>query len=204
MQRIYKLLLLWCFLPLYVASQNADIEILRQINSSRILPSDKVFRFISDVHLVPAIGTPVIMGATALLTKNRNLLHNSLELGAATIADLGAVYILKHAIDRDRPSITYPDILQKAETNTSSFPSTHTAIAFTTATSLSLMYPKWYVIVPSYLWAGTMGYSRMYLGMHYPSDVLAGALIGSGTAWITHKANKWYQSKTAQKHGKYE
>jgi membrane-associated phospholipid phosphatase len=38
------------------------------------------------------------------------------------------------------------------------------------------------VIAPSFLWAGTISYSRMYLGVHYPTDVATGAVLGAGTA----------------------
>jgi membrane-associated phospholipid phosphatase len=55
---------------------------------------------------------------------------------------------------------------------------------------LSIAFPKWYVIAPSFLWASGVGYSRMHLGVHYPSDVLVGALVGSGTAFLTHFLNK--------------
>jgi membrane-associated phospholipid phosphatase len=51
--------------------------------------------------------------------------------------------------------------------------------AFALATSLSLSYPKCYIIVPSFAWASSVGYSRMDLGVHYPSDVLAGAIVGA-------------------------
>jgi membrane-associated phospholipid phosphatase len=71
-------------------------------------------------------------------------------------------------------------------------------MAFATATSLSLVCPKWYVILPSFTYASLMGYSRMYLGVHYPSDVLIGALIGSGSAYLSHYIyKKIIKEKTA-------
>ncbi|HEU4788615.1 MAG TPA: phosphatase PAP2 family protein, partial [Flavobacterium sp.] len=54
-----------------------------------------------------------------------------------------------------------------------------------------------YVIAPSFLWAGAVGYSRMYLGVHYPTDVLAGAIVGSGSAFLCYKLNKWINKKRA-------
>jgi membrane-associated phospholipid phosphatase len=74
-------------------------------------------------------------------------------------------------------------------------PSGHTSSAFSTATSLSLNFRKWYVVAPAYTYAAAVGYSRMYLGVHYPSDVLVGALLGSGTAYLTWKINKKLQNK---------
>jgi membrane-associated phospholipid phosphatase len=56
---------------------------------------------------------------------------------------------------------------------------------------LSLSQPKWYVIAPSFLWAGGVAYSRMYLGVHFPSDILGGMVIGVGSsliAWGVYKA----------------
>jgi len=53
------------------------------------------------------------------------------------------------------------------------------------------MYPKWYVIVPAYSWAAFIGYSRMHLGMHYPFDVLAGAIIGTGISLVSFKVQRW-------------
>ncbi len=79
------------------------------------------------------------------------------------------------------------------------FPSGHTSLAFAIATSLSLKYPKWYVIAPSYVWACSVGYSRMNLGVHYPSDVLAGAVLGAGSAFLTYKLNEWFWKKQNNK-----
>jgi undecaprenyl-diphosphatase len=107
---------------------------------------------------------------------------------------------MKYSINRTRPFITYPDIMKKSGAASPSFPSGHTSGAFATATSVSLAYPKWYVIVPMFSWAGAVGYSRMDLGVHYPSDVLAGALVGAGSAWLTYYVNKKLINKAHLSH----
>ena len=61
-----------------------------------------------------------------------------------------------------------------------SMPSGHTSLAFHTATFLTLTYPKWYVAAPAYMWAGATGYSRAYLGVHYPSDIAFGGCLRRG------------------------
>jgi membrane-associated phospholipid phosphatase len=103
--------------------------------------------------------------------------------------------VLKYTIDRPRPFETYPDIEKATYAGSPSFPSGHTSDAFSLATSLSIAYPKWYVIVPSYAWALTVAYSRMHLGVHYPSDVLAGALVGAGSAYLCYKGQQWLTQK---------
>ena len=173
-------------LPIELSAQNLDIDLLRSINSPETLPSDNFFRFVSNSEIYIALGIPSGMAAAGLLKDDEELLHNACLIFGSTAIAAGITTILKYSVNRYRPFVTYPDITQKAYAGSPSFPSGHTSNAFSTATSLSLAYPKWYIIVPSYAWAGTVGYSRMHLGVHYPSDVLAGALIGAGSAWITH------------------
>ena len=55
----------------------------------------------------------------------------------------------------------------------------------------SITYPKWYVIAPSALWACGVGYARINQGVHYPSDVLTGAVIGPGCAFLNIYVNRW-------------
>ena len=136
------------------------------------------------------IGVPAGMATAGFIKHDENMVRNACVCLAATVVCAGITSALKYSIDRERPFITYPDITKKSNAGSPSFPSGHTSSAFATAASLSLAYPKWYIIVPSFGWASTVGYSRMHLGVHYPSDVLAGALIGAGSAYLTYKINQ--------------
>jgi membrane-associated phospholipid phosphatase len=119
---------------------------------------------------------------------------------AASLAGAYAVtYSLKYIVNRDRPYDTYDYIQNLGTDKDPSFPSGHTTNAFATATSLTLAFKKWYVAAPSFAWAGLVGYSRMHMGMHYPSDVLAGAVIGSGSAVICYYGKKIIEHQYAKR-----
>jgi len=171
-------------------SQNLDIRILRAVNSSRDLPSDNFFRFVSNSDSWLVVGIPVVVGSAGFIKHDKSLVRNGCVILTSVALSGGITVIIKYTIKRDRPFITYPDITKKSAAGSPSFPSGHTSSAFALATSLSLTYPKWYVIASSYTWAGTVAFSRMDLGVHYPSDILAGALVGTGCAWLTHVVNR--------------
>jgi membrane-associated phospholipid phosphatase len=198
---IYKglIFLLLLVLPTHLFSQSIDIRILRSINSSEKLPSDKAFQFVSNSTCYVVIGVPVGMGITGLIKHDEKLFENACVNLASVVICSGITLAMKYSINRDRPFVTYPDITKKSAGGSPSFPSGHTSSAFTTATLLSLSYPKWYIIAPSFIWAGTVGYSRMDLGVHYPSDVLVGAIIGAGSAWLCYKVNQKLRSNANKK-----
>jgi membrane-associated phospholipid phosphatase len=172
-------------------AQTLDIDMLSDINATSAPILDKSFKAITNTATPIAIALPVGMLITGLITKDKKAAANSLQLGASFIVGAGISAGLKYIINRPRPYVTYSSIEQKTPASGPSFPSGQTTLAFAEATSFSLCYPKWYVIVPSYLWAGSVAYSRMYLGVHYPSDILGGMIIGSGSAILVYKVQQW-------------
>jgi undecaprenyl-diphosphatase len=92
-------------------------------------------------------------------------------------------WVLKNSCQRRRPPEAIPSF--RSVINASdrfSFPSGHTCGAFLLAAIISVHYPT--LAAPMYLWAGAVGLSRVVLGVHFPTDILAGALLGSGIAWF--------------------
>jgi membrane-associated phospholipid phosphatase len=188
----YIFLLLIGLFSLQLSAQNLDIDLLRKINVERNTALDPTFKFVTNSVSPIGIAAPLIVTSIGYLEKNKNLQNKGLYIGATLVTSGLVTITMKYAVNKDRPFVTYPDIQQLSSAGTPSFPSGHTSEAFATATSLSMAFPKWYVIAPSFLWASAAGYSRMHLGVHYPSDVIVGALIGSGSAWLCHELNKRY------------
>lgn len=173
-------------------AQNWDINTLHQVNSWDGKFIRNYNKFISKSEPYIAVGVPVAMAVAAWIKDDRKLLKDAIYVGTSVAGTFVVTYGMKYLFDRERPYDRYPDRVHAYSHESSpSFPSGHTATAFALATSLSLKYPKWYVIAPSALWACSVGVSRMNEGVHYPSDVLAGAAIGAGCAVANIYINKW-------------
>src|SRR5438045_1870420 len=100
-------------------------------------------------------------GITLHLCKNLCILCLKIEKGlysaGAILIESGINEALKYSVKRERPFVTYPDIQKISNAGSPSFPSGHTGAAFCTATELSLFYPKWYVVIPAFVWAAAVG-----------------------------------------------
>lgn len=102
---------------------------------------------------------------------------------AAYALDVSLYLVLKNWIKRDRPAMKI-DFYEAWITPSDqfSFPSGHTAAAFLFACLVANFYPAF--ALPLYLWASLIGVSRVLLGVHYPSDIAAGAVLGTGCALL--------------------
>lgn len=170
-------------------AQNWDINTVKTINNWGV---HNLSRTLSHSGILLPVGVPAAMGIYALIQKDEPLLKDAIYIGTSVIEAVGITYGLKYAFDRQRPYVKYPDKIHPIDAEDSpSFPSGHTAAAFSLATSLSIIYPKWYVIAPSAIWACGVGFARINQGVHYPSDVLTGAAIGVGCAFVNVYVNRW-------------
>lgn len=184
--RLYLLFLLLLAPLLPLRGQGADYNMLCSLQQQRMPVLDDVFIWTSN-SLVLAPALPVSLLASGWLAGDDNLIRGGAETGLSFLLAAGVTEGLKLTVRRPRPFLGYPDDLQPVRTPPGfSFPSGHTSLSFAVATSVSLCYPKWYVVAPAMLWAAGVGFSRLYLGVHYPSDVLTGALVGVGSALLSH------------------
>lgn len=178
-------------------AQGSDIKWLRTIHHESADPS--AMEGLSYTTYGFAVALPVGQMAYGLIAKDTPSMRNAIQTFAGLAITTGIIYGLKYSIQRPRPYDTYPDIIPHKTEDSYSMPSGHTSLAFSMATSVSLQYKKWYVVAPAYIYAGAVGYSRMYLGVHYPSDVVVGALVGAGSAWLSYKGQQWLMKSRKKK-----
>jgi undecaprenyl-diphosphatase len=170
------------------AQSSSELNTLRRINPNN--PNSAVWNNLSNTSKYISVGVPVGYFVVGLIHDNKALKQKAAYTAAALILNTASTTLLKNMVKRERPYHTYTGIFPDKIKSDYAFPSGHTSSAFTTATSLALATKKWYVAVPAFAWSAGVGYSRIYLGQHYPSDVIMGALVGTGSAIICHWASK--------------
>ena len=203
-KKVYRksmLLAVACFsFCLCTFAQSGEVKFLDRVNPER--PTSDAWKTVTNSVGPVTVLTPVTLLTTGYLKKDKQLQKEGWKATGAVLINVALTQGLKKIVARQRPYNEYPGLISYYHfEKDSSFPSGHTSNAFATATTLSLTFRKWYVTVPAYLWATASGYSRLYLGQHYPTDVLAGAAVGVGSAllsrWLTEKI--FYRKEIAVK-----
>lgn len=162
--------------------QAFDDRVMIHLSEHRTPAKTNVFMFLSKYNNLVNAAVPVGVLAGGVIANDKGTRQNALYIASSSAVNVLVTTALKAIFRRPRPFMNQVKINAVYQPQSTSFPSGHTSSAFTTATALSQVYNKWYVVAPAYLWAGSMGYSRMYLGVHYPSDVITGAALGTTTA----------------------
>jgi membrane-associated phospholipid phosphatase len=191
----FIILVILCFTE-NLSSQSIDLKILKSINQKEMPCWDKTMRSTS-FSVYPVMPATVIgIWSQGYFTNNKVIMRNAYKSAISIAIAITSTSALKFAINRTRPYNKYPnDIIKRDNAGPYSFPSGHTTAAFATATAMSLSYNKWYITIPSFAYAGFVGYSRMRLGMHYSTDVFGGIIIGVGSGLITWKIDKLLNKK---------
>ena len=161
-----------------------DRSILYIINDTLANPMfDLFFTTITNEHLW---AIPVLIGLLALIVRGgrRGQIAAVLVLIAASVTDATVVQIIKPAIGRLRPSHALGDTINLLvpKGGRYGFLSAHAANIFAVTTVLSYFYKQWKK--PLLFLAFSVALSRVYVGVHYPGDVLFGGLFGYGMAWL--------------------
>lgn len=178
MNRKSILLFITFFLCSFIClAQNWDIDLLKDVNLHRNHSLDAFFIIVTDYAAPIAYSVPGFLFFYSVIKKKKLLKNKAQYIICSSILALIISTIIKHIVNRPRPFITYPFLQKMIGASSPSFPSGHTSDAFTLATSLSFAFPKWYVIIPSFCWAIAVGYSRIDLGVHYPTDIFASIFI---------------------------
>jgi undecaprenyl-diphosphatase len=151
-----------------------DDRLLRRLVRHRRVRSTFFFR------IVCRLFDPDMVVMAILIAVFQPVLHNPAQrFGWALGLSTFVAFIVKYLVRRARPSV---DVQAQVPPDRFSFPSGHTAGAFALAMSTSAVSP--WLLTPMLVVASTVGYARMYLGVHYPLDVAAGAVVGMLTGSI--------------------
>ena len=176
------------------SSESIDRQLLRGVYATEAAPMRGTMHGADATAFPMFYGAPVAAWGGAWLVRGGDDWSDAYRLTVAQVATYGAINGLKALTQRSRPYWRVEGITSRSfryspdgpEGNSYAFPSGHAAMSFAIVTSWSLSHPEWYVWAPGAVWAAAVSVSRIWLGVHYPSDVLAGMVLGIGVSTAVH------------------
>lgn len=103
-----------------------------------------------------------------------------------------ATLFLKYLTHRPRPFLIYPDLNVLGRAILSAFPSGHVTLVSAIAIVLGKKYEDWQWLM--WIWIALVSVSRMYMGLHYPTDVIAGMVVGLAIGYTTNFLEGIYET----------
>ena len=152
---------------------------------------DNFFSTITDLHYW-VIAYVILWGILFFSGGKKGKIAAILILVLIATTDQVGYKLLKEYFGRIRPCNTLPDVLTPiGKTGAFSFPSNHAINNFAAATFFYRLYPKlkWVLFTGAFL----VAFSRVYLGLHYPSDILGGAIIGVAFGYLFSFIQIWLE-----------
>ncbi len=177
------------------SSEGLDMKIFHLINNSRTPTLDKIISVTDKSIFFTSAVVPPALFAVSRMNEHYYDENTSVLLGTSEVISYGVTYTLKRVLKRTRPFGEHRDVNHSQADDFGidnySFPSGHSTVAFAFATSLSLRYnDKPLLIAGLYTYSSLIAVGRVYLGVHYPSDVVGGMIVGAGTSILVNSLRK--------------
>lgn len=178
------------------AIQGMDAAVFRALNSgftNRLF--DAYMPFVTDKYNF--LGILMLLGALAIAFDWEKALRVMLLAAVVVLASDFIGTELKHLVGRIRPCHALSGVrLLNGCSKSFSFPSGHATNIFAIMIFLSTRYKRF---MPAFIFMATsVAYSRIYVGVHYPMDVMAGAILGTGCALIMSFVDARYGDKAME------
>lgn len=191
------------------------IEYLNDIDTDALLAVNGMHDLFQDAFwwMVSAKWSSLLMVLALvwiLLRQNRRhaLLVLAMLVLAVLMADQVSSGLIKHLVERLRPTHdpsleSMVHVINGYRGGLYGFVSSHAANFFAVSTFLSLVMRQRWVAFSLFTWALLQCYSRMYLGVHYPGDILGGIVVGVLAGWLVWCIMRWIQHRWRLPEGHY-
>lgn len=173
----------------------SEIATLQLLNGSRVKAFDSILFILTVTAYGVGLLLPVCLYLVGHLRKRLSLKLKVFQYVLAMCLNVLFIGTLKYTINRPRPFVSHDMIEQLAHASSPSFPSGHTAFAFTAAVVISIMFRNAWLQSLLFVWALLVAYSRLALGVHYPTDVLGSVMLGTTAALMANYAFRKYRVK---------
>ena len=166
--------------------RGVDQRLFHKINAVWTHPwLDTLFPPLTDLHKAPLFWVFSTVGLLWWLHVKRGKALKTIIAVALAVAltDMVSHRLIKRSFQRARPQKAGISVVLRTQPHLGySFPSNHAANSFAAAAVLASFEPS--LAVPAFLAAALVAYSRVYVGVHFPCDVLAGGLLGFLMGWL--------------------
>ncbi|MEZ5101609.1 MAG: phosphatase PAP2 family protein [Thermoleophilia bacterium] len=165
-----------------------DLDVFRALNGFAAAHDgfEDTVRVFVQLALVVFGGLVILLFVTQRGPERIETRRSALAAGAGALLALALAQPIAHLVDRPRPYVAHPDVvhLYLSRTSDPSFPSDHATAAFAIAVAILLRNRRAGLVVLAL--AAILAAGRVLLGVHYPADVLAGAMLGSLVSLAIH------------------